>query len=166
MEDKGLHTLQLSHALHNNDSTRPFFDGIYSLDHLDSITQPPKMIVVNTDPSHKPGKHWLLFYRDSNAMEMYDSLGKNVDEMEMPIRRFVHRFNETVMFLNHRFQPKKTALCGHYCLYFAYLRCNNQSMAQIVNEMPSPMWIEKYVPILFNIPGIISECQTCRETLL
>lgn len=161
MGEAGLNTLQLRHALTHNLMTQSYFDGIYPLDELKSIETPPKMIVVNTDPSYKPGKHWMLFFRDNDVMELFDSLGRDLSDMEADIKTFAHRFNDTVKYVSQRVQPVNSSLCGHYCLYFAHRRCDGHSMNDIVSDIPSPSWIKECVPILFDIPGIISECQTC-----
>lgn len=165
MGETGLNTIQLREALMENDVTRPYFNGIYPVNHLKHVTSPPKMIMVNTDPSYKPGKHWLVFFRNEDTMEMFDSLGNDLTEMNPIIKTFAHKFNETVKYVSHRIQPKNTALCGHYCLYYAYLRCHGETMNDIVSQMPTPNWIRDCVPILFDIPGIISECQTCETVI-
>ena len=59
--------------------------------------------------------------------------------------------------VHDRIQPKGTTLCGHYCLYYAYSRCEGMSVQKIVHTMPSPQWIKSCIPILFDIPDIISE---------
>lgn len=161
MEDTGLNTWQLRHALVENNTTRNYFDGVYPCDVLKNITSPPRLIIVNTDPSHKPGKHWLLFFRNNETVEMFDSLGRNLDSYNKEIKTFVDKFFKTVKFTTFRIQPLNTSLCGHYCLYYAYMRCNGKEMDSIIREMPSPQWIKFCVPILYDIPGIVSECQTC-----
>lgn len=162
MEDAGLNTFQLRHALSHDDKTQTFFDGVFPSDFLKNIKNKPKLIIVNTDPSTQPGKHWLLFFLDNDKMEMFDSLGRSIEYYSEGIRNFVSRFAKTIKFVDRRIQPLNSSLCGHYCLYFAYCRCNGQSMDTIVNNMHSPEWIKYCVPILFDIPGIISECQVCE----
>ena len=161
----GLNTIQLRNALLENEITKPFFSGIFPMDQLKNISAPPKLILVNTDPSYLPGKHWLLFFRTKDRMEMFDSLGQELHEMNPAVQTFAHRFNEYVKYVSQRVQPLNTALCGHYCLYYAYLRCKGDSMNEIVSRMPNPNWIAEYVPLLFDIPGIISDCQTCESVI-
>ena len=37
------------------------------------------MIIVNTDPSTKSGKHWILLYFDAQGhAEIFDSMGNDV----------------------------------------------------------------------------------------
>jgi len=35
------------------------FDGVFSIDHLPDN---PRLLVCNTDPSDKPGRHWIAIY--------------------------------------------------------------------------------------------------------
>ena len=37
------------------------FDGVFSIDRLPSN---PCLLVYNTDPSHRPGEHWVAMYVD------------------------------------------------------------------------------------------------------
>ena len=57
----GLNTKDIWQALTSNNVTEPFFDGVFPLDGLKSIKHKPEPI-CNTDPSDKPGRHWLLFF--------------------------------------------------------------------------------------------------------
>ena len=74
-----MNTKQLWRSLTYNIFTNPYFDGVYSIDTLKNIKQKPRLIICNTDPSNKPGKHWVLFFFDSkNSVDFYDSLGRDV----------------------------------------------------------------------------------------
>ena len=44
-----------------------YFDGIYSSDTLNEIKEKPDLIICNTDPSNKPGEHWVAL--DSNKKD-------------------------------------------------------------------------------------------------
>ena len=123
------------------------------------------MIIVNTDPSTKSGKHWILLYFDAQGCaEMFDSLGNDVASYHSSIKKFIQRHSTHYMHAVHdRIQPKGTTLCGHYCLYYAYSRYEGMSAQKIVHTMPFPQWIKPYIPILFDIPDIISEYQCCKK---
>ena len=56
-----MNTKQLWNALCLNADTNKYFDGIYSSDTLKEIVDKPDLIICNTDPSNKPGEHWVLF---------------------------------------------------------------------------------------------------------
>ena len=144
----GLNTFQLTAALQKNPITKKCFDGVYPRDILNSIKKTPWMIVVNTDPSTKSGKYWILLYFDAQGhAKIFDSLGNDVASSHSSIKKFIQRYSTHYMHAVHdRIQPKDTALCGHYCLYYAYSRCEGMSVQKIVHTMPSPQWIKSCIP--------------------
>ena len=161
---KGLNSLQLWEALTQNTSTQPFFDGVYALDQLKHIKSKPKLVLSNTDPQYKAGKHWLLFFfnEDGMTMDFFDSLGRNPEDYPHPIPEFIRKWSSEVYYMPNRVQPEGSALCGHYCLYYAYSKSLGESMEDILSHMPSSEWIEKCILILFKINKIRSTCQTCE----
>ena len=43
---------------------RVFFRGVYAADHAKAleVTEFPSGYIINTDPSDKPGTHWVCLY--------------------------------------------------------------------------------------------------------
>lgn len=161
-QERGLNSLQLWEALKQNEVTRDYFDGVFPLDHLRHIQSEPRLVIVNTDPEKKPGKHWLLFFFNRDAtVDFFDSLGKSPYQYPAPIANFLKEWAKEVKFLAHRVQPKGSTLCGHYCLYYAYSKCTGETMEEIQAHMPSPQWIEHCIPVLFDIEDIKTKCQSC-----
>ena len=39
----------------------------------------PKLIICNTDPSTKPGKHWVYFFFHNDTVDFFDSLGNDMN---------------------------------------------------------------------------------------
>lgn len=146
-----MNTKQLFYALYNNDTTKPFFDGIYSRDNLVDIVRKPKLIICNTDPINKPGKHWVLFYFENDVCEFYDSLGKQLTSYGKEFQYFAQKFAKKLKQSNIRTQPSDSSLCGQYCLYFAYFRCKVASMTDIIKSMQSCVHIADFVCKKFNI---------------
>jgi hypothetical protein len=53
---------------------RGVFQGVYS---IDTLPETPRLLVCNTDPSYKPGQHWVALYVDSRRRgEYFDSFGR------------------------------------------------------------------------------------------
>jgi len=48
------------------------FDGVFSIDNL---PDDPHLLVCNTDPSYKPGRHWIAIYIEDGRGEFFDSFG-------------------------------------------------------------------------------------------
>jgi hypothetical protein len=103
---------------------------------------------VNTDPSHRPGKHWVLFIgcRTSSAnanesfhLEYFDSYGMPMELyrdlydscLHKGLLPLIKQYN-TVML-----QDVKTSVCGHYCVLFANLRATGRSFAAAVRNLSS-----------------------------
>jgi len=103
---------------------------------------------VNTDPSHRPGKHWVLFIgcrtASANAneafhLEYFDSYGMPMELyrdlydscLHKGLLPLIKQYN-TVML-----QDVKTSVCGHYCVLFANLRASGRSFAAAVRSLSS-----------------------------
>jgi hypothetical protein len=53
---------------------RGIFQGVYS---IDTLPETPRRLVCNTDPSYKPGQHWVALYVDSRRRgEYFDWFGR------------------------------------------------------------------------------------------
>lgn len=161
---EGLNTLQLREALTREAVTKPFFRGVYAADQVRGAqVTPPCLMIVNTDPQEAPGSHWLLFFFVSDHLvEMFDSLGKSVDHYSKFLTQWIRQQAQQMDVMTQRVQPEDSALCGHYCLYYAYYRCTGETMRDIAQHIPPPTWIETWIPLLFDIHPILStECQHC-----
>ena len=73
--------------------TNPHFDGIYSIDTLKNIKEKPELIFCNTDPSDKPGEHWVLFFFDNDgSVDFYNSLDRDINFYGSEFLDFVKKF--------------------------------------------------------------------------
>jgi len=54
------------------------FDGVFS---VDSLPNDQHLLVFNTDPSDKPGRHWIAIYIEDGCGEFFHSFGHqpNID---------------------------------------------------------------------------------------
>ena len=59
-----MNTKQLWNALCLNPITNKYFP-------LTEITEKPVLIICNTDPSNKPGEHWVLFFFRENSVDFF-----------------------------------------------------------------------------------------------
>lgn len=158
-----MNTKQLWQALTSNPITEHYFNGIFPVDALNKIKIKPKLIICNTDPSSKPGKHWLLFFFKNDIVYYYDSIGQDVSFYDKRFMEFLERFSTFYISSNIRTQPNNTDLCGYYCLFFAYFICNGESMHKILSKMYSPEIVITFVKENFDF-CINSDCiysQSC-----
>ena len=52
------------------------FDGVFSVDNL---PDDPRLLVCNTDPSDKPGRHWIAIYTSATMGAETFSIRLGVD---------------------------------------------------------------------------------------
>ena len=105
------------------------FDGVFSSDTLPSW---PRLLVNNTDPSHRNGTHWICIYVDgeNGTGEYFDFLGRAPNET---FHRYMNAVCSSSWTYNSRqLQSILSAFCGHYCVYFCALRSGGLSMSNIV----------------------------------
>jgi hypothetical protein len=106
---------------------QPEFQGVFS---SDTLPTDPRLLVCNTDPSTKPGEHWIAIYVDKNGCgEYFDSFGRH------PSNHFVRymNFNCKRWTFNKRcLQSRISAFCGYYCSLYVVLRCRGLDMIKIV----------------------------------
>ena len=134
------------------------------MDTLVDIEVRPELIICNTDPSTKPGKHWVLFYFDRDNVEFFDSLGKGIANYGNEFLTFVKRFATTVSENKVRVQAPNTDTCGHYCLYYSYFRCKGKSMKSILFKMQNVHEIKQTVNNLFKLCKK-SECNMLQNCI-
>jgi len=44
------------------------FDGVFSVDNL---PEKPRLLVANTDPANRPGRHWVCIYADNGLRKIF-----------------------------------------------------------------------------------------------
>jgi len=75
-------------------------DKVFSIDNL---SDDPHLLVCNTDPSYKPGSHWIAIYIEDGRGKFFDSFGHrpSIDSERYMNRHCVSRnFNDTVTEYN------------------------------------------------------------------
>jgi len=104
------------------------FQGVYS---IDSLPSKPKLLVCNTDPSTKPGQHWISIYVSEDGRgEYFDSFGR------MPTEHFVDYLNEHCrnwIYNKKQLQSIVSTFCGYYCCMYCMYRCRGFDLNKVVN---------------------------------
>ena len=134
-----MNTKQIWQALSSNEFTSVRFDGVFSYNTLKNIKNKPELVICNTDPSYRGGKHWVLFFfnSDNKTVDFFDSLGAKPSHYGKEFTKFISKFADHYNFINKRIQPKNSDVCGHYCLYYAYWKCKGENMEWIIERIPS-----------------------------
>ena len=155
-----MNTKQLWNALILNPVTNKYCDGIFSIDTLQDIKEKPTLIICNTDPSYKPGEHWILFFFYDNSVDFFDSLGRDITYYGSEFIDFVKNFANDYKYTVKRTQPIGSDVCGHYCLYYGFKICNDISMQEIILDISNNDDVVDFVNKMFYI------CESSHCSLL
>ena len=123
-----MNTREIDRFVRNVGVCRGIFQGVCS---IDTLPDKPRLLVCNTDPSHKPGRHWVTIYVDSKGRgEYFDSFGQR------PLGVYQDSLNKhcvTWTFNTKQLQSVVSKFCGHYACLFCALRCKGFDPVRIVN---------------------------------
>ena len=123
---------EIMDALGSHKVTSAIFEGVYPADRIPTnFDCLPSACVINTDPSHLPGQHWIGIYQDeSNKIEFFDSFGKSPVFHNLVSPLFV---DNVVVQQDCKMQSDISTVCGQYAMFFVYHRCCGKSFREIVN---------------------------------
>jgi len=105
------------------------FDGVFS---DDTLPNKPRLLISNTDPSDKPGRHWICIYIKDGRGEFFDSFGRRPSVV---FERYLNRHCSFWTFNQRQLQSVVSKFCGHYCIYM--LRSRGVDMRKIVSSFTS-----------------------------
>ena len=130
-----METSDLSYLLASDKFTKwmvcDVYDGVHAADQLHLLTLRPAVIVINTDPSWKPGRHWVAVYVPKHGpWEYFDSYG------EPPTSPFIQEWidQRPYIYNNQPLQSPVSDACGHYCIYYIVHRARGQTMDAILSR--------------------------------
>jgi hypothetical protein len=128
-------TSQLAAILQSDKYAKNNFTGVFAADRLQSlhVKKYPACFIVNSDPSWKPGTHWLAIYMDHNHnVEFFDSYGQSPSKYPM-IFDFMRTYTGHYKMNFVQLQSSLSSTCGQFCIYFLLWRCRSVSFEQIMN---------------------------------
>jgi hypothetical protein len=100
------------------------FLGCFPLDRLPPFpTKFPKSIIINTDKSTLPGKHWVALVLTEKKCYYFDSFGMPL--IEENIKKYLEPHYQTITYSGMRIQDSSSSYCGPFCVCFV-LWVNNQ----------------------------------------
>lgn len=101
---------------------RNVFYGVYSCDELEQLEPPIQTkiaLIINTDPSNKPGMHWqCLWIIDDRTSYFFDSYGR--PPTNHYIKEFIKKNSNETVWKNQQLQSFDSLLCGEYCCIFLW----------------------------------------------
>ena len=125
---------QIDQVLTQDPITASYFRGVFASDIIPDLRE-NEGIIVNLDSSTEPGSHWIAFFvMDSQTLEMFDSYGNSPQFYGNRFENFISKYS-TIHWNSTMFQSPTSNVCGAYCIYFIYKKCQGQSLCTIVNKL-------------------------------
>ena len=130
MDQEGLNGNQLLYVINHDCRTNSRFEGVFSIDNLPKYLPTNSCLLFNSDPTSKPGTHWLaLFMNDNKQLEFFDSYGLNttfykLSKKNLP-KHYSLKCNKTQL------QDLYSTKCGYFCLYYIYYKVRQYKMEDI-----------------------------------
>lgn len=153
--------------------TAPLFQGVFAADTLPRNVQGPAVLVVNTDPAHFEGSHWVAICINSFGRgEFFDSLG--LPPIVPHHRRFMESNCSSWTSNNVRVQGVDSALCGEYCIMYLTQRARGISMEEFMwsfsdtnhvrnDELLHKQFTRKFSRHTSKTGGTLFGIQCCRS---
>ena len=137
-----MNTQQITEKLNRNETTSPYFLGVYAADQLptEKIEREVWLLVCNCCPIDLPGEHWIaLFGNARQEIEMFDSFGFSPNVYD-GVHQFLRNQQPVLITYNtQQLQSFESDACGPYCLYFAYYRARGVAMNTIIEKIVDGM---------------------------
>ena len=117
---KALYDSELERAVVQHIPLGKAWAGIFPVDKVKMV--PYKYYIINTDPAHKPGEHWIAMYTTKNNAYVYDSYGRPIDQLAPKLVETIKAAGYQLAPTNRVPHAEQTGftsqLCGVYCLAF------------------------------------------------
>lgn len=146
-----MNTIQITRLLTHNKVTKKFFRGVFAIDTIPKTIKKPGMMIINTDKSTQPGKHWIAaFVPASGCAEYFDSYGGTPAHTEL--KNFLQKQSTCFVYNNKRLQGNFTTVCGQYCCVYLWMRCSKKSMQYFLNLFDNSNYEhnDRHVVAIFN----------------
>jgi hypothetical protein len=107
--------------------TKKLFQGAFARDELPRKPPYPSCFIINSDPRHRPGRHWLaVYYSARGYASFFDSYGHSPDYFNL--ENYLFQTSTGFGFNSKRIQGDMP-FCGVYCvLYLLYKARNKESV--------------------------------------
>lgn len=129
---KPLTSKDIYDAINDDVFSSKTFMGVYAKDRLPMISFYPCSFVFNTDPSSKPGQHWLaIYFNKDHSCEVFDSYGNPPEFYQL--NQYLNKWAKHYEYNNTRLQEWGSSMCGYYCIFFILLKNRFFSLNEVVD---------------------------------
>ena len=95
--------------------------------------------IINTETSDYDGEHWILLANKNGKIFFGDSMGQRLEKYP----HIKNDYKQVTQLVKKRMQNR--ALCGLYCIYFAWSIFSGQKLPENFNDFDLLRYIIKYL---------------------
>ncbi len=155
----GLTNWQLENYLSKDSVCKTQLVGVFAADEIEfDITRRPALLILNSDDSGKPGKHWCAIYVPQlGPPEFFDSAANLPQSYNITFQDFLVQQGPEYKIITARLQQEQSTTCGHFCLYYAWHRARGWTLEDIIDDMDlkklanNDYKVVKFVKDVFNV---------------
>lgn len=122
-----MYAQEIEALLRSNDVTRASFIGVFSCDCLPQTTEKIFSLVVNTDTSNKPGRHWQVIHVENGQASFFCSLG---NQMNKHVREYLTKYKH-IQSNARAAQRANETTCGGYCVLVIFLLASGHTFENV-----------------------------------
>ena len=126
IECKKMNTSQIDAILSSKCDLSTKYAGTFACDHLPRAVDKPAALVVNTDPAHMPGTHWVCIYIENDRGEYFDSYG--LPPTGDYFTNFLRNNCKKWIWNKKQLQSLDSTVCGQWCISFLTARGRGEGM--------------------------------------
>lgn len=169
------HCLQKIAQCFQKTQRKKILTGVYPCDQLSSVhslieenNRIPIALIINTDPSDKPGSHWEgIWISENTDLEQprtcffFDSYGR--PPINDHIREFIKSSTQITTWYNQQFQSFDSVCCGEWCCVFLWCMANGCSSASFLEQFYSKNYEQNDDKVLKIFHSIFSTKQLPKK---
>ena len=108
------------------------FIGVFARDKLPEVKNYPTSFILNTQPTYKPGEHWLAVYFNKDRLcEFFDSFV--FPPSIYGLDKYLKSKSSDFVSNTQQIQDNDSASCGYYTIFFILLKNRNFSLDEIIS---------------------------------
>ena len=158
-----MNTAQIIHALEEDPIMSKKFCGVFPSDKLpQTIDKYPCGFVANTDPSTKPGTHWISIWigpsdgKGENKRIVGQFFDSYAADVPLVFRDYLEKHTDIWIYNRRKLQSIWSDVCGDYCIFYLSHRAHGYSMNKIVqlfsdNTMLNDAKVSHFVNTHFRV---------------
>lgn len=167
-------TQQLMCAIQSDLLLKRHVSGVFPVDQLPETGHFPCGGIINNQPAHKSGKHWIAFWFDKDKTgEFFDSAAHPPEYYSPNLLIFMKKNSKKFTFNDKQLQDNESATCGHYCLFYLYMKCRGKTLKEILQNFDCDLLlndklVHKFVLLNFpctNLWNVLC-VQSCKNYIL